>query len=69
LDVSNQYYIIPVMKSFYVCRKRKQGMRIPNTRKANAKVLFLLTEHHTIKAQWGNGSIAPHILDLGTRWR
>jgi hypothetical protein len=29
-----------------------------------------LTEHHTtMKAYWGSGSIAPRILDLGTRWR
>jgi hypothetical protein len=30
---------------------------------------LLLTEHHTMKAYWGSGSIAPSILDLGTRWR
>jgi hypothetical protein len=26
-----------------------------------------LTEHHAIKAYWGSRSIAPLILDLGTR--
>jgi len=31
-------------------------------------VLFL-SKHHTIKAYWGGGGIAPHTLDLGTRWR
>jgi hypothetical protein len=31
-------------------------------------VLFL-TEHHDVKMYWGNGGIAPHILDLGIRWR
>jgi hypothetical protein len=30
-------------------------------------VLFV-TEHHTMKAYWGSGSIAPRILDLGTIW-
>jgi len=27
-----------------------------------ASVLFCLTEHHTMKAYWGSGSIAPLIL-------
>jgi hypothetical protein len=30
--------------------------------------LCFLTEHHAM-AYWGNGGIAPRILDLGTRWR
>jgi hypothetical protein len=29
----------------------------------------LLTEHHVMKAYWGSGGIAPHILDLGTGWK
>jgi len=28
-----------------------------------------LTEQHTMNAYWGSGGIAPHILDLSTRWR
>jgi hypothetical protein len=28
-----------------------------------------LTEHHAIKAYWGNGGIAPRIIFLGTRRR
>jgi hypothetical protein len=32
-------------------------------------VPVLLTKHHAMKAYYGNGSTAPHILDLGTRWR
>jgi len=31
-------------------------------------VLFS-TEHHTMKAYWGIGSLAVRILDLGTIWR
>jgi hypothetical protein len=31
--------------------------------------LVLLTDHHAMKAYWGSGGIAPHILDLSTRWR
>jgi len=27
------------------------------------------TEHHTMKAYWWSGDIAPHILDFGTIWR
>jgi hypothetical protein len=29
----------------------------------------VLTKHHAMKAYWGSGCIAPHILDLGNRWR
>jgi hypothetical protein len=33
-------------------------------------VLFLfVTELHAMKTYWGNGRIAPRILDLGSRWR
>jgi len=31
--------------------------------------LCFLTEHHSMKAYWGSGDIAPRILDLGTIWR
>jgi hypothetical protein len=29
----------------------------------------LLTKHHSMKVYWVSGDTAPHILDLGTRWR
>jgi hypothetical protein len=32
-------------------------------------VLLFLTEHYVMKAYWGRGCIAPHILDLGITWR
>jgi hypothetical protein len=28
-----------------------------------------LTKNHAMKMYWGNGGIAPCILDLGIRWR
>jgi hypothetical protein len=31
--------------------------------------IHVLTQHHAMKTYWESGSIAPHILDLGTRWR
>jgi hypothetical protein len=31
--------------------------------------VHILTEHHAMKAHWGNGGIAIRILDLSTRWR
>jgi hypothetical protein len=31
--------------------------------------LSLCSEHHAMKAYWGSGGTAPHILDLGTRGR
>jgi len=27
------------------------------------------TEHHDMKAYWGNGGIGPSILNIGTRYR
>jgi hypothetical protein len=33
------------------------------------KLSLCLTKHHAMKAYWGSGSIAPHILDLGTSRR
>jgi len=31
--------------------------------------LRFLTEKYAVRAYWGNGNIAPLILDFGTRWR
>jgi len=25
--------------------------------------------HHAMKTYWESGGIAPHIIDLGTRWK
>jgi len=36
--------------------------------RGNIVLVLLLTEHHAMKAYWGNGGIAPRILDLATRW-
>jgi hypothetical protein len=37
--------------------------------KCKCKVVpVLLTEHRAVKAYWGSGDIAPHILDLDNRW-
>jgi hypothetical protein len=33
------------------------------------KESFFLTEHRIMKVHWGSRGIAPHILNLGTRWR
>jgi hypothetical protein len=44
--------------------------QVPHHEDIKGKVVpELSTEHHTMKAYWGNGGIAPHILDLSTRWR
>jgi len=34
----------------------------------NVKLLLCLTKCFTMKTYWGSGGIAPHILNLGTRW-
>jgi hypothetical protein len=37
--------------------------------KVKAVSVLFLTEHNAMKAYWGSESIAPRVLDLGTRWR
>jgi hypothetical protein len=31
--------------------------------------IYCLIKHHAMNTYWGSGGIAPHILNLGTRWR
>jgi hypothetical protein len=38
-------------------------------KKIQAKLYLRLTKHHSMKTYWGSGGIAPHILNLGIRWR
>jgi hypothetical protein len=33
------------------------------------KLSLCLAKHHAMKTYCGSGGIAPHMLDLGTRWR
>jgi hypothetical protein len=33
------------------------------------KSSLCFTKHRAVKQYWGSGGIAPHILDLGIRWR
>jgi hypothetical protein len=42
---------------------------IGNSRMKGKVVPVLLTEHRAMKAYWGSGGIASHILDIGTRLR
>jgi len=37
--------------------------------KGKGKVALCLTKHHAMKTYCRSGGIAPHILDLGMRWR
>jgi hypothetical protein len=37
--------------------------------KVKLKLSLCLNKHHAMKTYWGNGGMAPLILDLGTRWR
>jgi len=37
--------------------------------KKNRDISCSWIEHHAMKAYWGNGGLAPSILDLSTRWR
>jgi hypothetical protein len=39
------------------------------TFEVKVKLSLCLTKHHAMKTYWGSGDIAPHFLDLGTRWR
>jgi hypothetical protein len=36
--------------------------------KVKVELSLCLTKHNSMKTYWGSGSIAPRILDLGTRW-
>jgi hypothetical protein len=55
----------PVM---FVCMV-KVNVKVKVKVKVKLSLCFFLTEHHAMKAYWVSGSIAPRILDLGTRWR
>jgi hypothetical protein len=55
--------------TFSSSRFWKVGSMIIIKLKVKLSLSFALTEQHTMKAYWGSGSIAPRILDLGTRWR
>jgi hypothetical protein len=37
--------------------------------KIKIKLSLCLTQHHAMNTYWDSGSIAPRILDLGTRWK
>jgi len=37
--------------------------------KVKVKLSLCLPKHHAMKTYWGSWGIAPHILDLGIRWR
>jgi hypothetical protein len=39
------------------------------TKYNNGQVVPVLTDNHGMKVYWRSGSIAPRILNLGTRWR
>jgi hypothetical protein len=57
------------------CHARRNVMVLPafmslkNSVKVELKLPLCLTKHHAMKAYWWSGGTAPHILDLGTRWR
>jgi hypothetical protein len=42
---------------------------LSESKNVKLSLCFFLTEHHAMKAYWGSAGIAPHILDLCTRWR
>jgi hypothetical protein len=37
--------------------------------KVKVKLSLCLAKHHAMKTYWGSGDVAPHVLNLGTRWR
>jgi hypothetical protein len=48
--------------SNYSCLSNYKGIKV------KVKLPLCLNKHHTM-TYWGIGGIAPHILDLSTRWR
>jgi len=69
-------------RNFWTCRSRKVGSqweggvvekaekwvktRDRTSEDRDKGVPVLLSEHHAMKAYWGSGCIAPHILDIST---
>jgi hypothetical protein len=41
---------------------------VPTITGKKVRLSLCLTKHHVMKTYWGNGGIAPRILDLGTKW-
>jgi hypothetical protein len=37
--------------------------------KVKVKLALCVTKHHAMMMCWGNGGIAPYVLNLGTKWR
>jgi hypothetical protein len=33
------------------------------------KLTLCITKYHAMRTYWGSGDVAPHILNLGARWR
>jgi hypothetical protein len=56
------------LKKAELCILHENYNSLDNILQVKDKVVpVFLTEHHAMKAYWGSGSIAPRILDLGTR--
>jgi hypothetical protein len=43
--------------------------KINKVKVMNVVPVLFSTEHHTMKAYWRSRGTAPHVPDLGTRWR
>jgi hypothetical protein len=48
---------------------RNIGQSESQTKKQKVKLSLDSTDHHSMKAYWGRGCIAPCVRDLGIRWR
>jgi len=65
--------MIAILSNYeHICLQDEQLLEefIKYIRKVYGKgkvIPVLLTEHHAMKVYWRSGSIAPSVLDLGTR--
>jgi hypothetical protein len=50
-------------------QRKGQLWRYRHRLKSKFLLVIFSTEYHAMKAYLGSGGIAPHILDLGARWR
>jgi hypothetical protein len=57
------------MPGYYFAIGQSDILLHPSQLTIKVKLSLYLTKHHAMKACWGSGRIAPHILDLGTRLR
>jgi hypothetical protein len=56
-------YAFMVLCTVKALKSYLRGLKV----EVKVNLFVCLNEHHTMKTYWGNGGIAPRVLNLGTR--